>query len=641
MSVTIRNFYRTTFFTIMILSKNNILGFLSELLKSFNFVFAGVLVILTSFEFGYLRYAQRFEEGSNLKYNVLCFSILLIYSLVWGYSWNRGKAFFLYWLPTLMLPVTWILMEQINFSDILRFNFFSSLFHFFLLCIAWFLFWSFLIENIIGNDKIRSRCMLIQSFLEAFLLWLGISLAINALLNGGINEDAVVAMCQTDVKEAWHYFWGNNNGLLLVCGMAISLAILVFLIAKTRKSAVRSYPSVPKSMVFFKLGLVGLILLYCVIGWKANMYVHFRPRTWETIDAYNVYHDDIQRYLNSIDERQKMASNYAILSENTSVKAAGLYVFIIGESLNRNYMGCYVPERETTPFQKSLREQPGSVFFDKACACYVQTARAVPMMLTMYNQYLSESGRQFSKTETSLSILDIAKNSGYQVCWISNQEKISRSNSIITAIADIADPCVFTHMAGNYTVRYDMDLLPLLAEMEFAESSLVIIHLSGSHAPYGLNYPKQFTFPSESFSLYEKSVFYNDCVIRKLVEFFQERGAMLISYVSDHSEIPSHDHGHGHAHDPRPGKFRWEMIEIPMWFWASEEYREKNPELFARLQGCSGKVVTNDLVFNMLLDLMSFRYPEEIEEFSPLSSHYILDRVPAKTLDGQLEIVAR
>ena len=256
-------------------------------------------------------------------------------------------------------------------------------------------------------------------------------------------------------------------------------------------------------------------------------------------------------------------------------------------------------------------------------------------MLTMYNQYLSQRGKHYSKTEESLSILDIAKKSGYQVCWISNQERVSTFNSIISAIADIADPCIFTHMSARTSDNHDLDLLPLLADIQFAESSFVVIHLAGSHAPYGLTFPNQFDFPNETFSLYEKSVFYNDCVIRQIVDLFRERGAKLIAYVSDHSECPEGSHL---THDPRPENFRLEMTEIPMWFWASEEYREKQPELFARLQNCSGKVVTNDLVFNLLLDLMSFRYPEEIEEFSPLSSHYILDRMPAKTLDGQLEI---
>ena len=256
-------------------------------------------------------------------------------------------------------------------------------------------------------------------------------------------------------------------------------------------------------------------------------------------------------------------------------------------------------------------------------------------MLTMSNQYLSQSGKQFSKAQESLSILDIAKHSGYQVCWISNQERVSNFNSIISSIADIADPCIFTHMSYSISSdnKYDLDLLPLLANIEFADSSLVIIHLAGCHDPYGLTFPNKFDFQNENFSLYEKSVFYNDCVIRQIVDLFQKRGAKLIAYVSDHSECPEN-----RKHDPRPGYFRLEMTEIPMWFFVSEEYREKRPDLFAKLQKCSGKVVTNDLVFNMLLDLMSFRYPEDIEEFSPLSSHYILDRMPAKTLGGQMEI---
>ena len=91
----------------------------------------------------------------------------------------------------------------------------------------------------------------------------------------------------------------------------------------------------------------------------------------------------------------------------------------------------------------------------------------------------------------------------------------------------------------------------------------------------------------------------------------------------------------GKGHDSRPDVFCREMIEIPMWFWISEEYRQKYPLTYQTLKMSSKKVITNDLLINLFMDLMHLPVTKELGKYSPLSSDYILDKNPPKSLEGK------
>ena len=49
----------------------------------------------------------------------------------------------------------------------------------------------------------------------------------------------------------------------------------------------------------------------------------------------------------------------------------------------------------------------------------------------------------------------------------------------------------------------------------------------------------------------------------------------------------------------------------------------------------SKKVITNDLLINLFMDLMHLPVTKELGKYSPLSSDYILDKNPPKSLEGK------
>lgn len=602
-----------------------------HLVKNCNVYLAGSIWILLSIS-GLLILHQiaNIDPGSNPKYVLLCNAILMAYSLTWGFASRKKKIIF--YLPTFLLPFLAIMMEFANFTVNVRFYFFSQIFHFFLLDIAWFIFCNILHSISVSFKRMTKPFIYCQSLVEISTLWLMSSIIMNAFLNGGINDDAIVAICQTNTKEAWHYFWELNHGAILVLSMIIFFIIFVVFIYQCRKTSLKQQEPNLHLSRFSTLSILTLAIFLCCIGWIGNMYAYYMPLTYQTIHGIKYYHHRNEQFSQMVEARRQLLMQH-IASHKGSQGVDGMFVLIIGESLDRRYMGCYNPQHKTTPFQNELKKLPNAFFFPKIFACHVQTTRAVPMILTANNQYIPNSNIDSSTNSAlSLSLFDYAKSNGYSTLWISNQEKISSTNSIITSIAMSADQTIFIRENQHSDIFDDHEILSYLEKYNPTGHSLVIIHLNGNHAPYGTTFPADFKFPA-GLSVYEKSVFYNDYVLQQLMDYFQSHGTMVVAYTSDHADAVTI----GKGHDPRLNNFQKEMIEIPMWFWVSDEYRQQYPNIFAKLQASSNKVITNDLVFYMFMDLMQIPYIENAK-YSPLSDDYILDTEPPKTLGGKIEI---
>lgn len=603
---------------------------LKKFIKNCNlYLFVSIWIFLSICEYVILNYISKFDPGSNPKYEIFCNITLLLYSLSWGILKQKRKIIF--FLPTLILPLIMSIMEFINFTINMRFYFFSQIYHYFFLCIVWHLFCC-TIYTLLYHYKFTTKYFIyFQNIIETFCLCLMFSIIANAIINGGINNDAVVAICQTNFNEAWHYFWGINHGMMLIFSISLLSGSMFAFIYYCRKASLRKMPIdiFPSLSSIFMIFFLATIVF--AIGWKANMYAYFMPMTYNTILHAKYYRKDIENFNRLIEERRQLTTQY-IASHQSSKGVEGMFVLIIGESLDRRYMGCYNPQHKTTPFQNELKTQSNTFFFPRIYACHVQTTKVVPMMLTASNQYIQKTNDSSQESELSLSLFDFAKSNGYKTYWISNQEKISNTNSIITSIAFSADQTFFIRDEHSGKC-FDHDILPYLEKISTSERALVIIHLYGNHYPYGLSYPSDFNFPPD-LDIYEKSVFYNDYVINQFMDYFQKHGAMMVAYVSDHADAVSV----GKGHDPRPNKFNKEMIEIPMWFWFSNEYQRSYPDKLIQIQNCQKKAITNDLVFNMFMDIMQLPISTELEKFSPLSLDYILDTVQPRTLGGQLII---
>ena len=162
---------------------------------------------------------------------------------------------------------------------------------------------------------------------------------------------------------------------------------------------------------------------------------------------------------------------------------------------------------------------------------------------------------------------------------------------------------------------YDMDLVNAIVKMP--SPSLYIIHLNGQHFDYSDRFPKsseRFSADNKAYAKYgsekkrltvaqyDNATLYNDHVIDEIIRKFGD-GDCCIVYFSDHGEeaYDCRDFvGHGNS---MLAKERNYQLRVPLLVWMSPTYRERRPELAARVMKAVHQPVSTDDLPHLFLDL--------------------------------------
>ncbi len=301
----------------------------------------------------------------------------------------------------------------------------------------------------------------------------------------------------------------------------------------------------------------------------------------------------------------------------------GRFLLILGESFNRDYMSCYGYGKITTPFLDSRRNDPRFTFFTAAYSSHTHTTETLKLLLTPRNQYDGKGVR----IDGSCSIFHVLRECGYATQVISNQYPHGEYSSHVSAISSSADRV-------HYLNKNPLDVLTggildgqLLAEWRDsrgnAPRSFSVLHMMGAHAPYSARFPAGFAPELES--SYDRAIRYMDSVLEDLFRD-AEKNIDAAIFVSDHGEDMQFCHDSAKATP--------DMIRIPLIVYLSPAYAEKNPGLAEKLHAAKDKVITNDLVFELILDLMGIETDFTPPGLHVLSPEYRIDRENARTLHG-------
>lgn len=213
----------------------------------------------------------------------------------------------------------------------------------------------------------------------------------------------------------------------------------------------------------------------------------------------------------------------------------------IGESLRAQNMGLYGYERATTPFLSKLSGD--LTVFKEAYSGGTNTWSSIPYSLTKVEQIPN-----FSK-----SIINLAKDAGYETFWLSNHAKISPYDFSISTLANQADHVSFSSdLAGGKTFDYSLveQLKNTLASRKQGSKVFIILHFYGSHMSFSDRYPQEFSIYNDKNTLlntYDNSVRYHDYIQNEVLEITSNFGGEYL-YFADHGlgdpkgEIPlKHD----------------------------------------------------------------------------------------------------
>lgn len=301
---------------------------------------------------------------------------------------------------------------------------------------------------------------------------------------------------------------------------------------------------------------------------------------WQMIVAY-------RRYTQQLNNMQGMLDNVSKIPPLSNFKDSmagqpSTLVLVIGESTNRQRMSLYGYPRKTTPELDKLRDQLD--VFDNVITPRPYTIEALQQVLTFADE---DNPDLYLKTP---SIVSMMKQAGYKTFWITNQQTMTKRNTMLTTFSEQADEQVYLNNNRNQNARqYDGDVLEPFSKAlaDKAERKLIVVHLLGTHMSYQYRYPPSFdTFIDRqgvpdavsddqlpTYNSYDNAVRYNDFVVSSLIKDYAKtdpNGFLL--YLSDHGEDVFDSAGHDTL-GRNEGKPTAPMYTIPFMTWASPKWR--------------------------------------------------------------------
>ena len=466
--------------------------------------------------------------------------------------------------------------------------------------------------------KLSLLCLLA---ITVFQVVMAISYSYYQSIDSFFTGDDVVAIAQSNLEELYdfveHYLFNFSSALYGSALLALSLFTFLVLKACAKHHKVKYKKTAVISALVFMIAAV-------VITSQLRQ-----------VKYYRLMVNDLQNKIAAFHELTSKIEN-ASVSNATKEQQGELYVLIIGESLCRDNMGLYNHSIDNTPFLSKLGAQANSVVFNNAYSSFVNT---VPSITASFSQGNIHTGLTFPEGE---NLISMAKKSGIKTHWISNQVKNGNADTPIGAISSLADESFFTTnfvFDGSYSQKPDMVLIPELEKLSkslnSAENNLVIIHIMGNHSPYYNRFPEDYPqikinnpaqvgqlvhdaeLVSSAFNgatrydQYLTAVKYNDDFLSKVYDIFGKRSDFhALVYYSDHAEAV-HYVGLKDDKDRKTpvgrhnvAQFSYVMSRIPFIVNVSESFKAKYQDSFASMVANKDKILTNDTLYDFMLDLM-------------------------------------
>ncbi len=309
------------------------------------------------------------------------------------------------------------------------------------------------------------------------------------------------------------------------------------------------------------LGLSLLLIVTVLIFpvFKANV---MEKKDWEyTITKLQTRMEPVvpwQMVISYIRYREQLNNMHALLQQNSQIAPlsqlkdsmagkASTLVLVIGESTNRQRMSLYGYSRPTTPRLDAMAKEL-TVFTD------VVSPR--PYTIEVLQQVLTFGDQQHPDMYLSKpSLLNMMKQAGYKTYWITNQQTITKRNTMLTMFSKQTDEQYYLNNNRNQNGRqYDEAVLAPFEQVltQSAPRKFIVVHLLGTHMNYKYRYPQAYDKFNDRqgvpewvndhdqldfYNSYDNAVLYNDFVVSSLIQKLsasKPNGFLL--YLSDHGE---------------------------------------------------------------------------------------------------------
>ena len=444
-----------------------------------------------------------------------------------------------------------------------------------------------------------------------------------------LSPASLMALYLTNWRESIDFI-ESNVGVVPTCIIIAGLALFLYACWCGHMAFARRLEQ--EDSTAGRMGALALL----VIGSLISLFWYV-PQTsiadlWNDVDTYV---KQTQTY--SLNYEERFASISVEGTQTLAAKAPGTVIVVIGESASRNYMKAFTKDYayDDTPWQSQQENSPDFLFFQNAYSSWSQTVPVLQRALTEQSQY---NDKEFFN---SASILDVAKKSGYDTYWFSNQGRYGQYDSAITLVAKTADHAEWTDDSYNFSDKYDEALLPYLTQVDPNKNNFIVLHIMGSHIYYNNRYPEGFNkFQGEegsstmtSEASYANSILYTDYILSQIFDYAKKNlNLQAMVYFSDHGENLTISHN--------PDVFSFDMVRIPMWIYLSPTYQSALPGRTATLRSHESRYFTNDMLYDTVCGLLN----APSEHYDPgqdfTSTVYRFNRDNLTTMLGQYPLSA-
>lgn len=373
------------------------------------------------------------------------------------------------------------------------------------------------------------------------------------------------------------------------------------------------------------LALAGFTSAYL---WKKGRGVFVRTGIGEFYLDIKDYNEKNKLYTQN---RKERLQNLNVTHLGKPFNKPSTIILVIGESASRDYMKAINPyyKYDTTPWLSKSKDSTNCIIVPNSYSSFPNTVISLSRSLTEFNQYEEGSFNE------SCSIIDIAQKAGYTVHWYSNQGHLGCADTPITLVAETANNAQWTKQKLNKQ-QFDETLVDYFDNVDPTKNNFVIFHLMGNHFNFLNRFPESFTkfgTPGK-YDLevnYADSIAYTDYVLQQIYEYAKDKlNLQSMVYFSDHATIPDKRRS--------PNFQGFGAVRIPFFAYFSDEYIEKNPEVYDALKANKDKYWTNDLAYELMCSVFNISSNHFKEEHSIASKKYKFKKEDLRTNLGATPI---
>lgn len=253
--------------------------------------------------------------------------------------------------------------------------------------------------------------------------------------------------------------------------------------------------------------------------------------------------------------------------KDPATEALPSVVLVVGESLAASHLSVYGYERDTTPRLRAIADRGELVALRDASVMGPNTRASVPYILTGV-----EGPDPDGRVALAPTVIEYAKARGYHTAFVSAQEESwgaldamfrEGADTFLTGIRFA--PEVGVLKGADDLVVLEQGVLPVLATIE--RPFFVVLHMDGSHVPYGTHSPASHkVFPEDgtnSVGAYDNTVRVTDEYLARVFDAVRARDAgAWMFFTSDHGQ-PLGEGGAFFNHGYQPNVVRDPLLVFP------------------------------------------------------------------------------